>query len=137
MKVLAFDQFGYNHALQDKLFMTKDRDKFQRIILKAAANDNYPFEGTPNNNYPGEFGGAHVRDSYIHHLSQLAGLRMDERSYSSCIVYLNGDYWGVYDLREKVDDHDFTDYYYDQNKDNIQFLKTWGGTWVEYGDLKH
>ena len=58
---------------------------------------------------------------------------MDERSYTSCIVYLNGDYWGVYDLREKVDDHDFTDYYYDQNKDNIQFLKTWGGTWVEYG----
>ena len=37
------DQFGYNHALQDKLFMTKDRDKFQRVIVKAAANDNYPF----------------------------------------------------------------------------------------------
>ena len=37
------DQFGYNHALQDKLFMTKDRDKFQRIILKAAGNDNYPY----------------------------------------------------------------------------------------------
>ena len=31
------DQFGYNHALQDKLFMTKDRDKFQRVIVKAAA----------------------------------------------------------------------------------------------------
>ena len=30
-----------------------------------------------------------------------------------CAVYLNGQYWGVYDLREKVDDHDFTDYYYD------------------------
>ena len=29
------DQFGYNHALQDKLFMTKDRDKFQRVIVKA------------------------------------------------------------------------------------------------------
>ena len=37
------DQFGYNHALQDEVFDTKDRDKFQRIIVKAAANDNYPF----------------------------------------------------------------------------------------------
>ena len=37
------DQFGYNYALKDKLFITKDRDKFQRIIVKAAANDNYPF----------------------------------------------------------------------------------------------
>ena len=116
------DQFGYNYAIQDKIFSTKNRDKFQRVILKAAANDNYSFED-----------GAHIRDAYCHHLSQLADLRMDERSASHCIVYLNGDYWGVYDIREKVDDHDFTDFYYDQDKNNIQYLKTWGGTWVEYG----
>ena len=36
-------------------------------------------------------------------------------------------------MREKTDDHDFTDYYYDQDKNNIQYLKTWGGTWTEYG----
>ena len=119
------DQFGYNHALQDKVFDTKNRDKFQRVIVKAAANDNYPFS----------FGGsgAHIRDAYIQHLSQLADLRLDERSTKSCILYLNGQYWGVYEMREKVDDHDFTDYYYDQDKNNLQFLKTWGGTWIEYG----
>ena len=116
------DQFGYNHALQDKIFPTKDRDKFQRVILKAAANDNFSFED-----------GAHIRDSYCHHLSQLADLRMDERSTSACIVYRNGEYWGVYDIREKVDDHDFTDHYYDQDKNNLQYLKTWGATWSEYG----
>ena len=119
------DQFGYNHALQDQVFDTKDRDKFQRIIVKAAANDNYPFS------YGGS--GAHIRDAYIHHLSQLGDLRLDERSTKSCIVYLNGNYWGVYEVREKVDDHDFTDYYYDQDKNNLQYLKTWGGTWTEYG----
>ncbi|MBE50724.1 MAG: hypothetical protein CMP51_03425 [Flavobacteriales bacterium] len=119
------DQYGYNHELQDEMFMTKNRDGFQRIIVKAAANDNYPFA----------FGGsgAHIRDAYVHHLSQLADLRMDERSTTSCILYLDGDYWGVYEMREKVDDHDFTDYYYDQDKNNLQFLKTWGGTWIEYG----
>ena len=119
------DQFGYNHALQDKVFDTKSRDKFQRIIVKCAANDNYPFSYSNS--------GAHIRDAYIQHLSQLADLRLDERSTHSCILYLNGEYWGVYEMREKVDDHDFTDYYYDQDKNNIQFLKTWGGTWVEYG----
>ena len=119
------DQFGYNYALQDEIFMTKDRDKFQRVIVKAAANDNYPFS------YGGS--GAHIRDAYVHHLSQLADLRMDERSTTSCILYRNGEYWGVYEMREKVDDHDFTDYYYDQDKNNLQYLKTWGGTWTEYG----
>ena len=116
------DQFGYNYAIKDQVFPNKSRDKFQRLILKAAANDNFSFED-----------GAHIRDAYIHSLSQTADLRMDERSYVPCIVYLNGDYWGVYDLREKVDDHDFTDYYYDQDKINLQYLKTWGQTWSEYG----
>ena len=119
------DQFGYNYALQDKIFATKSRDKFQKVIVKAAANDNYPFS------YGGS--GAHIRDAYVHHLSQLADLRMDERSTTSCILYRNGEYWGVYEMREKVDDHDFTDYYYDQDKNNLQYLKTWGGTWTEYG----
>jgi len=49
---------------------------------------------------------------------------LDERSTTSCIVYLDGDYWGVYEMREKVDDHDFSDYYYDQDKNNLQYLKT-------------
>ena len=119
------DQFGYNYALQDQVFATKDRDKFQRVIVKAAANDNYPFS------YGGS--GAHIRDAYVHHLSQIGDLRLDERSTSSCILYLDGNYWGVYEMREKVDDHDFTDYYYDQDKNNLQYLKTWGNTWTEYG----
>jgi len=44
-------------------------------------------------------------------------------------MYLNGEYWGVYELREKVDDLDYTDFHYDQ--DSVAFLKTWGGTWVD------
>jgi PKD repeat protein len=116
------DQFGYNYAIKDQIFHNKSRDKFQRLIVKAAANDNFSFED-----------GAHIRDGYIHSLSQAADLRLDERSYVPCILYMNGEYWGVYEIREKVDDHDFTNYYYDQSKNNLQYLKTWGPTWSEYG----
>lgn len=115
------DQFGYNYAIKDELFRTKDRNKYQRLIIKTAANDNYPFA------YGGS--GAHIRDSYVQSLSQVADLRMDERSYEPCILFLNGEYWGLYEIREKVDDLDFTDYYYDQ--DSVGLLKTWGGTWVD------
>ncbi len=119
------DQYGYNYAINDKIFRTKDRDSFQRLILKAAANDNYDFApGSP----------AHIRDSYVQSLSQIGDLRMDERSHESCVLYVNGEYWGVYDVREKVDDLDFLDYYYDQGEGYVDFLKTWGGTWVEFGD---
>jgi gliding motility-associated-like protein len=117
------DQFGDNYGVLHKIFKTKNRQEFQRLIIKAAANDNYPFQT----------GGAHIRDSYVHHLSQTGKLHMDERSWAPIILYMNGQYWGVYDVREKVDDHDFTDYYNNQGEFDIQFLKTWGGTWAEYG----
>lgn len=65
---------------------------------------------------------------------------MDERTWRPCVAYLNGEYWGVYELREKYDDHNFTEEYYNQkeffgeNENGIHFLKTWGATWTEYGD---
>jgi gliding motility-associated-like protein len=60
-------------------------------------------------------------------------MKLDERTWRPAVVYLNGEYWGVYEIREKVDDHDYTEYYSNQNKFNLYFLKTWGGTWEEYG----
>ena len=38
--------------------------------------------------------------------------------------------FAVYDIAGECD---FTDYYYDQDKNNLQYLKTWGNTWTEYG----
>jgi len=123
------DQMGYNYAIRHQIFRTKpSRDEYQRLIIKAAANDNYPFED-----------GAHIRDAFVHSLSHEGELLMDERTYEPCILYLNGRYWGVYELREKIDDNDFTEHYFQQSvpfsgsEDNVWFLKTWGGTWEEYG----
>lgn len=127
---IARDEYGYNDEIQHKLFSTTDRDRFKRLILKAGASDNYPTET----------GGAHIRDPYVQTLSQLGGLHLDERSSSFCVVYLNGSYHGLYDMREKVDDHDFTEHYYGQERlfngstEYVQFIKTWGGTWAEYGE---
>ncbi|MBK8472846.1 MAG: CotH kinase family protein [Sphingobacteriales bacterium] len=117
------DEYGYDYAVHDAVFPNTDRDEYQRLIIKAAANDNYPFEE-----------GAHIRDAYLHVLSQRANLALDERSYEPCVVYLNGEYWGLYELREKVDDDDYTDYYYDKDGEDIDFIKTWGWAWTEYGD---
>ena len=49
-------------------------------------NDNYPFTGGSP---------AHIRDSYIQSLSQVGDLRLDERTHESCVLYVNGEYWGV------------------------------------------
>ncbi|MBK7344996.1 MAG: CotH kinase family protein [Saprospiraceae bacterium] len=116
------DQMGVDDEIHFPLFPLQNRKDFQRLILKAAANDNYPFVN-----------GAHIRDAYVHELAQRAQMNLDVRSYEPCILYVNGNYWGVYEIREKVDDKDYIKRYYNLEENQVDFIKTWGGTWAEYG----
>ncbi len=122
------DEFGYSRALKEKFFVQSEREDFQRMIFRAAGDDNYPAAHREENE-----GSAHMRDDYIQMLALEDDLRLDVRTSARCIVYLNGEYWGVYSFREKTDDHDFTEFYYDQGKYDIQYQMTWGNTWSEYG----
>ena len=124
------DEMGYTRHLKEKIFSGSDRDEYQRLILRAGGDDNYP----DGSNTPG--GGAHLRDAFIHNLADRNNLHLDLRRGEKAIVYLNGQYWGVYDLRELADDSDFTEYYYGQDKYDIQYILTWGETWAEYGGNK-
>ncbi|MBV6438496.1 MAG: hypothetical protein EPGJADBJ_00120 [Saprospiraceae bacterium] len=128
MDWVSRDEMGYNSAIEEKIFKYSDRDEYQRLILRAAGDDNYPAGNHPQNE-----GSAHIRDAYIHDLAERGHLHVDVRRSEKCIIYLNGAYWGVYDLRERPDDHDYTEFYYNQDKYDIQFIKTWGSTWAEYG----
>lgn len=118
------DEFGYDHQIENHLFRGRDRDKFERIILKAAAGDNYP-----------GFSGAHIRDAYVQSLAQQCGMKLDCRSYEPCIIYVNGQYWGVYETREKVDDNDYTEHYYDQPGEHVDMIQQYGGVWADYGNV--
>ncbi|MFZ1496062.1 MAG: chitobiase/beta-hexosaminidase C-terminal domain-containing protein, partial [Saprospiraceae bacterium] len=122
------DEMGYSSVLEERLFSMSDRERFQRFILRAAGDDNYPGNFLPEHN-----GCAHIRDAYVHNLAKRGGLKLDVRVSEKVILYLNGQYWGVYDVREIPDDHDYTDYYYNQGKYDIQYILTWGQTWAQYG----
>ncbi|MBK9043930.1 MAG: CotH kinase family protein [Saprospiraceae bacterium] len=126
---ISRDEMGYDSGLPQKLFSYSERDQYQRIILRASGDDNYPSVGDEDHE-----GSTHIRDEYVHELVKKSGMNMDVRASERYLVYLNGKYWGVYAIREKPDDHDYTDYTYKQDKYDIQFLKTWGQSWVEYGD---
>ena len=123
MDYITRDECGYNYALQGKLMSRSDRDEFQRLIFRAEGDDNYPGIDTS----------AHLRDFLIQNLAHKSHLHLDVRQGEKFVLYVNGQYWGVYSYREKVHDHDFTDYYYGQDKYHIYFLMLWGGAWAEYG----
>jgi gliding motility-associated-like protein len=124
-RVYAEDKYGYLHQMDEKFFGTSTREEFPMIILKAGASDNYPANG-------GGRSYAHMRDAFTQTYSIKNNLDLDERSYCPTIVYINGQYWGVYEIRERVDE-DFTEYYYNQNGSDIDLLRMWGGLNVQNG----
>jgi len=120
---ISRDECGYNYAIREQLIPSTDRDEYQRIILRAAGDDNYPGIDTS----------AHLRDFFVQNTAHLNDFHLDVRKGEKGVLYVNGIYWGVYGYREKVNDHDFTGYYYDQGKYDIYYLMLWGGAWAEYG----
>lgn len=116
-KVYAKDEYGYENTMEHKFFETSLRDKFDMVILKAGASDNYP--GGPTKS-------CHMRDMFAHTLAEKYNLEMDYRKYEPTIVFVNGQYWGVYEIRERVD-KDYFDYYYGVKEKNVDNLRYWGG----------
>jgi len=119
----AMDETGTSASFNQKLFGTSLRDTFDRIMLKAGGSDNYA--GGPNNS-------AHMRDVWAQTLSEKYGLEMDFRRWHPTLMFVNGEYWGLYDLRERVDG-DYFEYYYGKKRDKVDHLSYWGGLNVRLG----
>ncbi len=121
------DQYGTGDLINKKMFYTSPRKKFKWLIFKAGASDNFPDGGS---NPPSRC--AHIRDIYNQSLAEKFGLNLDTRRGDHCIVFVNGQYWGVYEYREKVDD-DYFDYYYDQQEEDVDHLRYWGSLQIING----
>ena len=128
---ISRDEMGYSKAVLAPIFSSSDRDEYQKFMFRNSGDDNYP----AIDDYEHE-GSTHIRDEYVQTLGRLGGLKLDNRTVERVILFLNGQYWGVYGMREKVVDHDYTNEYYDQDKYSLQYLATWNDTEIEYGGLK-
>src|SRR6056297_1719811 len=116
---------GFDNNIEHQLFPHSNRDHFDVLIMKAGGSDNYPGNGwLPS---------AHLRDGFAQTASQRGELELDERSYNHHIKFMNGAYWGLFEMRERID-KDFTEYYYDQEEEFVDMLEYWGGLEEEYGN---
>jgi gliding motility-associated-like protein len=125
IRVYCEDGYGYRNEMPEKFFENTTQDSFQVIIVKAAGSDNYPFHGNIKS--------AHMRDAWCQTYSIKNNLNVDERSYAPAILFVNGQYWGVYETRERVD-ADYTNYNFNQPKKKVDMLAFWGGLVIEEGD---
>ena len=52
-------------------------------------------------------------------------LNLDNMAYEPCLLYLNGEFWGVYAMREKMDEH-YAESNHDVNSSEVDLLNSWG-----------
>jgi gliding motility-associated-like protein len=123
MRFYVRDEYGDASKIDYPLFSTSSRTHYDCLILRAGGSDNYVgfADASPS---------THLRDGFAQTLAEKGNLHLDTRKYQAVIVYLNGHYWGIYELRERVDEK-YTKAYYNEGKEGVDMLSYYGGISTE------
>lgn len=90
-------------SLHYPVFDTRDFSKFDTLVLRSGSQDSE---------------NAFLRDIFA--TSVMEDTEVEVQAYKSIILYINGKYWGVYNIREKVDDTFLANHFnVDGSKGNI------------------
>ncbi len=88
-----------------KIFDELDLTRFKAFTLRNSGND---------------FGGTHFRDAMITHL--VAGTNIDIQAYQPAVVFLNGEYYGILNIREKINEHYIEEHYPHVDHDKVDLI---------------
>ncbi|MFK7907778.1 MAG: CotH kinase family protein [Chitinophagales bacterium] len=87
LSIFARNQYGVDQ-INYPLFPDRNYDVFQALVLRNSGND---------------WINTMMRDGTLTGLMEGSGL--DFQAYRPAVTYLNGQYWGFYNMREKVNEH--------------------------------
>ena len=117
---------GWSRAEPQKSFRIDLKSKYtgrlEEIVIPSKSNiGSY-------NNFNLRNGGQHtwsdkIQDAIIARTS--SETNVNYMGYEPCIIYLNGEYWGIYGIREKIDEHYIEDNY-GFNSDSVDLLNSFG-----------
>ncbi|MCB9196628.1 MAG: CotH kinase family protein [Flavobacteriales bacterium] len=108
MKIVAREEFG-DGDFSYQIFPQKQISSFKQIAIRTSGND---------------FNGSRFKDALSAYLARNLGL--DYMAYQPVNLFINGEYWGVYNLREKVNEH-FIAANHNVNPDSVNIIM---GRWI-------
>jgi hypothetical protein len=126
MKSLAFfarNEYG-NNELRYPFFREKEIDRFKDLIFRNSGND---------------FWYTMIRDGMIQAVAK-GSMDIDGQAFEPVQVFLNGEYWGIHNLREDLNEH-YLETNYNISGDDVDILK-WNnyaicGTNTDYISLEN
>lgn len=114
---------GYSVSMPQKSFAIYARKKYGDNRFRHQLIPQLPFDKYKNfilRNAGGDMLMSHIRDVYATQLVKNTGI--DYQEYRPVSVYINGRYWGKYNLREKINEH-YIKAHYGYDKDSIIIMR--------------
>jgi hypothetical protein len=133
------------------LFPDMELDEFESFVLRNSGNDNQSTHQIPPRSEISAFGRRRSNGSYFVNgnytlmrdamMQRVAGhLDVDHQAYRPVVVYLNGEYWGIYNLREKLNEH-YVASHHPVDADQIDLIEGYGsanaGTSSHYNRMRN
>jgi hypothetical protein len=97
-----------------KIFDERPFDEYKDIVLRNSGND---------------WNNTMFRDGLMTGLT--LGMNLDQQAFRPAAVYLNGEYWGILNIREKINEHMIA-MHHDVDPDKVTILE--GNGWVVVGN---
>ena len=114
LKILAKEEYGkkrFNH----RFFPNIPIDSFKHLVLKPFSCCNGVTTG--------------IQDALSQKIAR--NLRLDVLATRMTVLFINGEYWGIYGLQETPDEH-YLDDHYDVDPEESNIIKNWKE--LEHGD---
>jgi len=116
MAIMTRSRYGPTR-FRHKMYADKDIKTYKYFVLRNAGSD---------------FSKAHLRDPFV--TSLVDGMDIEKQSYRPSHMYLNGEYWGIYNIREKINRY-FVASHTDTHKDSMDLIEH--ESRVRRGSSKH
>lgn len=104
LRLYARESYG-TKELAYPFFEDKEEETYKRIILRNGGQD---------------FTKSLMRDGLAHSICQY--LDVEYQAIRPVIVFINGSYWGIHNMRERYDKHYFKNYH-DEDEDDIDVIE--------------
>ena len=102
--IVARDRYGVNR-IDYPIFGKKGLKKFKFLVFRNSGSD---------------FGKTHFRDAFM--TSLVEDWDLDVQDFRPSHVYINGKYWGIYNIREKINRY-YLAAHHDVDKDSLDLLE--------------
>lgn len=107
LKIYAREEYGKKN-FKYKIFEESDLKKFKHLIIRPFRNACSP---------------AGINDWMANHIA--APLNMGTTASRPVVLFLNGEYWGIYFFEEKVDER-YLESHFEVNPDSVNIISSWG-----------